>query len=216
DRDRVVQIRSWNIQWFLQDAWKVSHHLTLNYGARLSWMQRWQILNGLLVTFDRKVYDPAQPTSFANGLLFSSKGEISNRTFGDTRPVIQPRVGFAWDIFGTGKSVLRSGFGTYVSRMDSNNVFPIGNAPPNTFTTNPTFGNSVSLAEIERTDPFGSVGNISLGLTNVHDNQTPQRYQWSLTGSESIGLQTGLEAACVGNVRGHGSRTRVDKAVHVA
>src|SRR5437773_8875398 len=212
-RAPVVQIRSWNIEWFAQDSWKVSQRLTLNYGARFSWMQPWQILNGFLVTFDRKVYDPAQPTSFANGLLLSSKGEISNSTFGDTRPVIQPRVGFAWDIFGTGKSVLRSGFGTYVSRMDSNNVFPIGNAPPNTFTTNPTFGNSVSLAEIERTDPFGSVGNISLGLTNVHDNQTPQSYQWSLTWSQNIGLQTVLETSYVGNVSRHQPRARDINAV---
>src|SRR5207249_8158148 len=115
----------WNIEWYAQDSWKVSRRLTLNYGARFSWMQPWQILNGYLVTFDPKVHDPAQPTSFANGLLMSSKGDISNSTFGDPRPIIQPRVGFAWDRCGTGKSGLRSGFGRYVSRSDSSNGIPL-------------------------------------------------------------------------------------------
>ena len=211
-RDIANPNYSSNIEWFAQDSWKFKRRLTLNYGARFSWMQPYQVGRGFLVTFDPKVYDPSQPTSLANGLLLASKGQISNSALGNPHPVIQPRLGFAWDVFGKGKSVLRGGLGIYVSRDTSNAVNKIVDSPPNSFNSGPS-QQFTSLSQIESINPYGSLGNIALQVSNIHDNSTPQSYQWSITWSQMVGLSTVLETSYVGNVGRHLSSLRDLNAV---
>ena len=205
-RSLAAPVRGTTIEWYGQDSWKVTRRLTLNYGARFTWSQPWQVLHNAFLTFDPKVYDPTRIGDFTNGILLASKGQIGNGGFGAPHPVIQPRLGFAWDVFGTGKSVLRGGFGTYVHRQDSNQVNNIANSPPQAFTSNPS-QQFTSLGQIENTDPFGVLGNLSLAVSDVHDSSTPQVYQWSLTWSQSIGFQTVVETSYVGNTARHLGRS---------
>ncbi len=200
--DNVGLWRFWNIEAYALDSWKVSRRLTLNYGARFSWMQPWNEVRKLAVTFDPPAYDPSQPNNFLNGLLLARKGEIPNGVYPDPLPVFQPRIGFAWDLFGIGKSVVRGGFGTFVQRDQGNISFSAGNAPPNSFHATP-IAQFNSLAEIEKTDPFGALGSIGFRAANRRDASQPQVYEWSLTWSQRIGLSTLLETSYVGNVSRH-------------
>jgi carboxypeptidase family protein len=204
--------RFWNVEGYAQDSWKAARRLTLNYGARISWMQPWNEVRGLSTTFLASKYDPSQPTNFLNGIATGRSGQVSNSVFANPKPIIQPRVGFAWDLFGTGKTVIRGGFGTYVSRDQGNTSFFMANAAPFTFsatvqatggTLNSRGSYFLDLPEIAATNPFSNLGNITLQAEDPTDNNQPQTYEWNFTLEQNVGLKTVVSASYVGNVSRH-------------
>jgi hypothetical protein len=54
------QYRYWNIEQYVQDAWKVTPRLTLDYGIRASWYQPQYDAGLQSATFDTARWDPAQ------------------------------------------------------------------------------------------------------------------------------------------------------------
>jgi hypothetical protein len=89
---------------FIQDTWKVTHRLTLNYGLR------WEAQH-----FPSPVTPPAQTAygQYLSNPAFPSTGVLPNQN-----KMFQPRVGFAWDIRGNGKSALRASWGIFNARQN--------------------------------------------------------------------------------------------------
>jgi hypothetical protein len=89
---------------FAQDKWQVRPNFTLSYGLR------WEAQ-----IFPHPVVPPAQTAYgiFLSDPRFPSDGTLHNQT-----KEFQPRVGFAWDIGGKGKSVLRGSYGIYYARQN--------------------------------------------------------------------------------------------------
>ncbi len=88
---------------FIQDKWQIHPHFTINYGLR--WEA--QMMPGTV-----------DPSTTAYGIFLSTAGFPSNGTIPDQTDMWQPRFGFAWDINGQGKSVIRGNAGIYNARLN--------------------------------------------------------------------------------------------------
>jgi hypothetical protein len=84
---------------YLQDDFKVSPRLTLNLGLRYEFVTNPYEVNGKMANL-LHLTDPA-PTVLKDSFFSIGKKEF------------QPRVGFAWGLNASGKTVLRAGFGIY-------------------------------------------------------------------------------------------------------
>jgi len=89
---------------FIQDKWSVRPNFTFNYGLR------WEAQ-----IFPDPVVPPAQTAygRFLNDPRFPSDGTLPSQ-----KKMFQPRVGFAWDLRSSGKSVLRASWGIYNARQN--------------------------------------------------------------------------------------------------
>ncbi len=120
---------------YAQDSWKVKPRFTVNLGLRWEYYGVQHNKNGNL---DANWYAPnigfadtnlAQYLS-AGGIQLAPKSPIGSLWSPDYRD-FAPRVGFAWDVMGDGKSSLRAGYGIGYERNFGNVTFNIIQNPPN-------------------------------------------------------------------------------------
>ncbi len=127
---------------FVEDTWKVSRKLTLNYGIRYdNFGNGYPSLSGTVMTN----YHLGSGTTFqeqmANGALTQQSDLLSH----DMNWIFSPRVGFAYSPFTSSKWVLHGGFGIYRDYLLAGNVQGnVQNNPPGFVV--PTFYNNGSTA----------------------------------------------------------------------
>ena len=96
DPARNVSLNSWGI--FAQDDYRISPRVTINAGLRYDVTYPIKDSRNLLANY----VPTAGIVQVGDGISAPYQTNYNN---------VSPRVGVAWDIFGTGKTVLRSGFG---------------------------------------------------------------------------------------------------------
>jgi hypothetical protein len=218
NHDVRANLRSTQFEWFGQDNWKVSHRLTLEYGARWTWQGPWYEAHGLATTFDPTAYIPnlANPTNYPyNGVRTASCsnpgqsvvplcGTIPKTILPYGHPLIQPRLGFSWDTLGTGKAVIRGGIGQYTQRDPTNSGYAAILGPPNLYSA--TLCCNYNLAGIEATNP-GTQGAFTYGQSSAvyspQDTHVPSVYQYNLTVSSALPRHFFAELAYVGSQSRH-------------
>ena len=112
--DPTRHIHNEGIALFVQDDWRVTSHLTLNFGLRYELNTVIKDSNNQLANFDPNV-----------GLVQVGHG-ISGPYNIDPYN-LAPRAGFAWDIFGNNKTVLRGGVGIIYETVNWESFLALNN-----------------------------------------------------------------------------------------
>ena len=171
---------------FVQDDYKVSARLTLNLGLR------WEYNGVPYEKHDRlSIYDFATNSLVREGVNGAQPYRQQFTNFG-------PRVGFAYDPFGGGKTVVRGGFGIYYDQPVTNIVTGLGSNPPFSASVNNTSNISLSNpfaappgggSAINAIDPNFRDGMVNSYNFNVQHEAAGIIFQAAYVGSEGHHLR---------------------------
>jgi Carboxypeptidase regulatory-like domain len=224
-----------NIEWFLQDNWKVNKRLTLDYGVRFYYIQPTISAGDNLAYFDPQLFDSskqprlvepfclnnANPCSGANrvgrnpvtgeilsavkigtfaggsGTPFQGMNVVKESVLESPGIDIGPRVGFAYDIFGDGKTSVRGGIGIFYDRFNDDQVLQLVELPPNVITATANF---TTIRDLLSTPLSVSPANVFAIQTNY---DSPVVYNFSFGIQRDIGMNTVLDVAYVGSLARH-------------
>jgi hypothetical protein len=207
----TAQTRYRNFEVYFGDTWKVRPNLTLELGARYSYFPEPYDADDRISAFDPNFYDPTRPASDpCNGLVVppgtnpcadipgaSTPREGVNRSLRENdKNTIAPRLGIAWDIFGSGRTALRAGVGQFFQRE---RVAPVLN-----LAANAPF--SLGVAGERTLDPNGPNTFIVSGPpggapSRAHDPtaKLPNSWQWNVTVDQQLWPDAVFEISYVGN-----------------
>lgn len=131
---------------FVQDDWRITPRVTINMGLRYELTSVFHESDHLIGNFIPSL----------GGLIQEGKqlGSVIN---GDHNN-FAPRIGVAWDMFGTGRTVLRAGAGIYYESYSYDSFMAVGNLLG--LRTVPT---GVNLYTNGNPTPFTAGGTINLG-----------------------------------------------------
>jgi hypothetical protein len=226
---------------YANDNWKVNARLSLQLGLRYDALPHAWERNNALSNFDPSQYiniaptwlssnhgaiDPASPGVIAppgfggakyylNGIVTPGTNGVPHGVVGNDYDTWQPRVGFSYDLSGTGKTILRGGFGTFYERLQGNDIYSLANSNlPNEYVpsvNNVYFSNPHCSfqATADTRDPANCLSLTSLPVLPAKLTTLATTYRAPAVAQFSFGIQHELKPSMilvvqyVGNVAWH-------------
>jgi hypothetical protein len=205
--------RQWEL--YVQDDFRMRTNFTLNFGVRYSNYYAPYDMNNYLTNFDPSKYDPSKavPINPANGNIVLGSGDPENGIIvnGKNSPYgkkvsnedlnkFAPRIGFAWDPKGKGKTAIRSGYGiSYDSTL-------VGIYEQNIF-ANPPFVSNISISNTNFENPGSVVASVSAATKAIRGTPLPYQHpytqQWSFDLQQALGQSTTVTAGYYGSKSTH-------------
>ena len=202
------------LEFYVQDTWKVTPTFTLDYGMRFAWIPPQYDANNQIALFNPAAYDPAKAVALdSGGNIIPGSGDpldgvqyTADHTLPDggwnSRGIMpEPRIGFAWDIFSDHKTVLRGGFGMMHDRTQGNLIF-------NTVFNNPAIVRTASLSagtfdQLANQTPGFGTGVLGSVVGAQRNGKVPTVYSFSMGLQHEVGGGATLDVAYVGSLSRH-------------
>jgi Carboxypeptidase regulatory-like domain len=196
---------------YVDDSWKVSRRLTLNFGLRYSFFPPAHEPDDRFRVFRKESYDPAKAVTVnSSGQIPKGSGERFN---GLVNPVpywnshkknFAPRFSFAYDLTGNANTAIRGGYGLFYSREILGAFILMSGNPP--------FSQLVTILNTNLSNPGGGTTRdfdlpITLGSIDL-DQLTPYVQQWNLNIQHRLVNNTVLEVGYSGSRTIHMMRTQ--------
>jgi len=202
---------------YANDDWHATSRLTINLGLRYDALPHVFDKNNQLGNFNPAHFvaanaqvpnasdtlNPAGPgfqtvngeAFYLNGIDIAGQNGVAPGLVKNDYKTIQPRLGFALDVFGNGRTVIRGGAGLFYERVQGNDTYNINTTPPfsyqpkasNVYFSNPNKSNQTGLTASTPTAPAG--------LTNENTHYpNPGTLQFS------VGLQHELAPSLIASL----------------
>jgi hypothetical protein len=216
----VTHLSTWHIAAFAQDNYRITPRFTANIGLR------WDIDTPPVDAHDRTAtFVPNQQSTVTpaapKGQLFPGDSGVGRGIISTSFSHISPRVGFAWDPFGDGKTSVRAAAGIFYGSPSGNEWNQPGNAMP--FSIRNGFGPTPSLTNVyggpaynfPSTAPGGGIfpytytpsapkfypnQSIEAISTNFKDSSI---YQFNVSVQRQLPYKVSVSAAYVGTLGRH-------------
>ncbi len=125
---------------YIQDDWRATSRLTVNLGVR------YEFRSNFSEEYGRESCIPNLESSSA---ALTTCGIMTNPSYKNW----SPRIGFAWDVFGNGKTAIRSGFGIYYDLGNYDALLTQGPTGMPPFVANTTYTNTSNLPVMQSCTP---------------------------------------------------------------
>ena len=213
---------------YVQDNWRVNRNLTLNLGLRWDGIPHTYEANDRMGNFYPSLYNPADaavllpdgsisPNSpglgtspnpilagvplYLNGIGIPEHNNVPKGLVHNNWKTFGPRIGFAYDLTGSGKTVIRGGVGLMYERIQGNDMYNAGANSP--FSLNVT-NNSVTVEDPNILLATGTaaarpINPPSITGLAIDNYKQPSSYQYSAGLQRQLNARSVLSISYVGN-----------------
>jgi hypothetical protein len=218
---------------YVMDNWHAKPRLTLNLGLRYEALPRPYEKYDRVSNFVPSDYNPADAPIFnsdgsinanspgvttvpgvplsnvpfyLNGIQLAGRNGFPSGLGKNDWATIQPRIGFAYDLYGNGRTILRSGAGLFFDQVAQGSLY-------NAAQSNPPFSNSPSVNNVYFSNPKTNTINgqttsafpiLPSGLTSLaYGYPVPATAQYSLDIEQQLSHSAVFSLGYVGNASWH-------------
>jgi len=171
---------------YAQDDFKMTQRITLNLGLRWEAITDPRDANGKMAN----LLNLTDPTTTV----------LKNSYFSVAKKDFQPRVGFAWQLNGSGTSVVRAGFGMFHDHILPYSYVALASGTPPFFTTLSDLTNPIFPIDTNLTSGPTPPPQFNVFPSRVKE---PSKIQYNLTLQQQVMKNTVLEVAYIGSESHH-------------